>query len=101
MNLPLQIRLSREGGKDEESSITRDISSQGVYCFLRKPLPSGSLVELTLAGRFRNTGRRLPSEDLPARVVRTDSQRGFGMHGVALRFSNELTFFGYRRFGLD
>src|SRR5262245_49354032 len=84
VNLPVLVSVSGESGTLEEASISRDISSQGIYCFLRKPLPPGLQVEVRLAGSFENPARKLPGDRIPAEVVRNDYRKGFGLQGVAL-----------------
>ncbi len=93
VHLPLKIVVSAEGGGSETASITRDVSSHGVYCFLPTQLPLGLHVEVTLAERFQSMRRRLPEKGVLARVVRSDHREGCSMSGVALRFFNEVRFF--------
>ena len=47
LSLPVLVK-SFEGGLQEESSQTRDVSARGAFFFLEKRLPEGTTVEMTL-----------------------------------------------------
>ena len=92
LNLPLVLKVPTGNGGIEEDGLSRDFSSSGAFCYLRMPLKIGVNVDIQIAPRFHNrVGTAFPVQ-IPATVVRVSGFDGFGMHGTALRFRNEIPF---------
>jgi hypothetical protein len=92
-NIPVQ--LLQIGGKvnQQESSVSRDVSDNGLYCYLREPLPCGTIVHVLFAGRFVSMVRYLSQSSTPGRVVRVEQNDGIGRIGTAIEFLSVVPFF--------
>lgn len=84
LKLPLSVRPSGVSPAGEILAECRDVSSQGVYFFLREPLNRGSLVELLLTLPSEITQGEPVRVRCEARVQRTESLKE-GRVGIAAK----------------
>src|SRR5512137_2602108 len=79
VHLPLTLKYRLGDGPFEETSLSRDLSVSGVYCYVRHPLKVGDAVEVHIAPGFRGRPNHPYPSAIAACVVRINGFSGFGM----------------------
>jgi PilZ domain len=90
VHLPLTLNYKNGAGNIEESSLSRDLSISGAYCYIRHPLQVGDPIEVHIAPGFRGRPNHPYLSAIAARVVRINGCSGFGMMGIGLQFNGQI-----------
>jgi len=81
------VHLSKAGGKHPIATRTRDVSSDGFYCFVQEPFESGERVECIVVIPIPKSSK--PDDVLwlkcQARVLRVEAGAAAAAFGVALQ----------------
>jgi hypothetical protein len=90
VHLPLTLKYKNGAGIIEESSLSRDLSISGAYCYIRHTLQVGDPIEVHIAPGFRGRPNHPYPSAIAARVVRINGFSGFGMMGIGLQFNGQV-----------